>query len=210
MGYGFLFLPLAFFSIILFIGLVPGIRKELKRGKDASYYRRLQRRIALTIGGGFLLFYVIFPNLFHFYTIYTLRTLTGHNLSWRSPQVYETPESSVRDFFHAEIWELSEEDSAYFSSPSQSFFTQYPEKRYSSQRWKQTPIGKQEKIWTYILGQHQVGISGAEKDTYQLRERIERLLQQEGNYYSYHFQNVEYLYLLSPQERMILRIKYDN
>ena len=194
--------------LLLLIGLIFWIVKILK-------FYRLKRTKLANINS-------IILGLLILFTLWELRIiplsadldfrnqtkeLTGRQFwCWND---YRYEEGGVRgEGFTFDIYKLNDEMAEYFSNPDKDFFQSYPDKKFETTKWRETPILDTEfvKYVTPIYGNWSQSL---QKEIETKQTIVKQIASEKGSYFAIRQTHGTDLYLISPKRKIIIYINHN-
>lgn len=198
--------------------------QNLVEKKQSELKQNLKRGLVLVIFSGFF-FQVLPGSNIVWWPINTIRdlsdtkTILGKSIYLGSAQnSFNTPPTFNGDGYSYYEYKLSERQTHHFNSPPQEFFNRYPKlgirEDWKITHWTKSPLEEKDEP-AFQFARSRGNIEGNEK--------IVKLLNEPGNYYSYRFynnnqdysngsmyiSNVDF-YIISPKERLLIIINHNT
>ena len=135
------------------------------------------------------------------------KELTGKQFwSWND---YRYDELGIRgEGFTFEIYKLNDDIANYFINPDQDFFDHFPNAKFETTKWKETPIVDTELVnfvtptygnWSQIL----------QKEIAEKQKIVREVAFEKGSYFAVRQSHSTDLYIISPRRKIIIYINHN-
>lgn len=122
---------------------------------------------------------------------------------------YRYNEIGIRgEGFTFEIYKLNDEMANYFTNPDKGFFEYYPNKKFETGKWQETPIIDTEFL-NYITPIYGNWSKRLKKEIEEKQMIVKQISNERGSYFAIRETHGTDLYLISPKKKLIIYINHN-